>query len=208
LTLGTHAGTVLESWASERLLDLMDLNGGIRDLFLELEVGEHTLVEHTLGRAALEELVVRVLQALPVQPELVQAVLVDVVEHRDRASGDAAALLETVCGVALRVLFALHEVVVVGPAAGANEVGGRLQRGARGTHFGYLRHVRRQRRSVDTLVVLERGLSGHYGDPIGRMRFDGVHCQVMTHPRWDKPQWLCAAVKHRHSHVYASRVDI
>ena len=51
-----------------------------RDLLLQPQLVEHALVQRPLGRAALPQLLVVVLQARPVRAELVEAVRADVVQ--------------------------------------------------------------------------------------------------------------------------------
>lgn len=113
-----------------------------RDLLLEVQLGENTLVEQSLGLSAATELVVVLLQTLPVESELVKTALVDVLNDGDGTSGDSSALLETVDGArALGLFSAQHEVIVVGLALGANEVGCRQKRSGGSSNLDNVGHV-------------------------------------------------------------------
>lgn len=104
------------------------------DLLLQVELGEHTLVEQSLGLSAATQLVVVLLQTLPVESELVEAGLVDVLDDGDGTSGDSSALLQAVdLASALGLFSAQHKVIVVGLALGANEVGCRQEGGGGGS---------------------------------------------------------------------------
>lgn len=97
--------------------------GGAGDCLFELELVENTLAQQLFGRAAARELVVLLLEASPVQAELVEAVLVDVFKNGNSAAGDAAALFQAVdLAGAGGLLLAEHVVVVIWQAAGANVV--------------------------------------------------------------------------------------
>lgn len=139
----------------------MHLESSVGDLLLQLEVVEHALVERALGRAALVELVVAVLKALPVGAELVETMLVDVVKHRNSAPGDATTLLQAVSRVSAAVLLALHEVVIVGATASTDEVRSRLQRSAGGTDFGHSGRLAGGKLGIDRLDVFVCWFSRH-----------------------------------------------
>lgn len=139
----------------------MHLESSIGDLLLNAKLVEHALVERALGRTALVELVVSVLQALPVGAELVEALLVDVVKHGNSAPGDATTLLEAVSGVSAAVLLALHEVVVVGAAAGTDEVRSRHQRSTGSTNFRHSGLLARGKLGIDGLDVFVCWFSRH-----------------------------------------------
>lgn len=112
------------------------------DLLLQVEVGEDTLVKECLSLSAATELVVVLLQTLPVESELVETALVDVLNDGDGTSGDSSALLETVDGAgALGLFSAQHEVIVVRLALGANEVGCRQERSRGGSDLDNVGHV-------------------------------------------------------------------
>lgn len=123
------------------------------------QVVKDTLVELPFGLAALPQLVVVVVKALPVLAELLEAVLVDILDavsthvsriglcgrwvlvaqwdvHAGGTAGDAAALLQTLELALAGVLgLALHVVIVVGAAAGADEERGGEQRGRSGANL-------------------------------------------------------------------------
>lgn len=85
-----------------------------------------TLVELPLILAALPQLVVVVVKALPVLAELVEAVLVDVLDDAGGAPGDPSALLEALeLSLAGVLVLALHKVVIERAASGADEEGRR-----------------------------------------------------------------------------------
>jgi len=105
--------------------------------------------------------VVVVVEALPVLAELLEAVLVDVFDDARRAPGDPAALLEALeLALARVLLLALHEVVVVRPAAGADEEGRRHERRRGGANLLDRRDRVRQGSQIHEVLLIESGASG------------------------------------------------
>jgi hypothetical protein len=99
---------------------------------------KHAFVQTPLGRPTLPQLLVVVFKTLPVRPELVQAVRVDVGNDAGGTARDLAALSHAVqLAAALGLGLAGHVVIVEGAAAGTDEEGGREERCGRGTDFGH-----------------------------------------------------------------------
>lgn len=140
---------------------------------------EDTGVKSHLGPAALPELVVVVLETLPVGLELVKAVGVDVLDavmgqyllinsrvnckgniHASGTARHLPALLQAVdLPAAIGLGLALHEVVIEGLAAVSNEVSCTHQGCRCGTDLLHLGNVIGHRRGVhqDSLVEAVRG---------------------------------------------------
>lgn len=88
--------------------------------------------------------------------ELLQAALVDVVNHAGGASRDLPALLQTLCfALAIRQIFAVHEIIVVRFAACADEEGCREQRCRRGSNLWDLGDAVRKGSGVDEDLLVE-----------------------------------------------------
>jgi len=99
---------------------------------------KHTRVQRPLPPPTLPQLLVVVVQALPMRAELLQARLVHVIQHARGAAGDLATLAQAIClALAIGLGLALHVVVIVGFAAGADEEGGAEERGRGGADFGH-----------------------------------------------------------------------
>lgn len=147
------------------VLDLENLSSAVAwDLLLEAERLEHTVVEHGLGLSAVLELHVGVVETLEVQLELRLAVRVQVGDHGRRASGHAAALLETVDRpVGPVLLLALHEVVVVVLATVADVEGGREQRPGGGPDLRDVRDFRRERSVLQDNLGISLSVGGRGG---------------------------------------------
>lgn len=150
----------------DRLLEILlslevDMKGGIdtvRRHGITHQLLKNTLVERPLFWSALPQLLVVVLEALPVLAERLEAGLVDVVNDAPGAAGDAAALLEALeLALARVVVLALHVVVVVGLAAGADEEGSREQRGGAGANLLDLGNGLGQRGGVVQHLLVEAG---------------------------------------------------
>ena len=116
LSLGVSSNTleVINGRLDPRILleeDGLLIGTQTGDLLLQVEVGEDTLVKECLSLSAATELVVVLLQTLPVESELVETALVDVLNDGDGTSGDSSALLETVDGTgALRLFLSLIHI--------------------------------------------------------------------------------------------------
>jgi hypothetical protein len=181
---------------------------------------KNTAVQLHLGLAALPEPVIVVLQTLPVGIELLQAVCVDVLDpvppnqlatrsviqltqlapqlhasrrniHTSRTSRNFAPLLKTL-GLALpvRLVLALHVVIVERLASVPDEVRGTVQRRRRRSDLRYLGDALRERRRVvevllvepagETLDTCAAGSSGKEGqgwtDREDRLRLSARHC--------------------------------
>lgn len=148
----------------------------------------NTLVELPLGGAALPELVVVVVEALPVGAELLQAGLVDVVDDAPGAAGDAAALLQALKLALARVLrLALHVVIVVVAAAGADEEGGREEGGRRRAELLDLGDRVRKGGGVDEDLLVEAILIGKRKESLSISQPD-----IDSQDRNDERQMQCA----------------
>lgn len=126
-----------------------------RDIY---KVVEYAFAQLPLLLAALPHLVVVVVEALPVAAELVEAGLVDVVDDAGGAAGDAAALLQTLELALAGVLgLALHEVIVIGFAPGADEEGGGEERRGCGSDLLDGRDGVRERGGIVENLLVEAG---------------------------------------------------
>lgn len=84
----------------------------------------------------LPQLLIIILQTIPMPPELLQAVLINVLQHARGAAGHFPALAHAVeFAAAVGFGLAHHVVIVVGFAAGADEVGGAEEGGGGCTDF-------------------------------------------------------------------------
>lgn len=91
--------------------------------------------------------------------ELLQTALVDIINHAGSTSRDLPSLLQTL-GLALAVglVFAVHEVIVVGFAAGADEEGGGEQGSGGGADFRDLGDIVWEGSGVDEDLLVEAGV--------------------------------------------------
>lgn len=151
--LGGHLG-VSGGTSVDGVFLQVDLGLGAGDLLFQLQVVKHTLVEHFFQRPAVAETVVLLFETLVVQFELVEAVGVDVLEHRHRTPGDASPFLQALEGTAVVFVLAHHEVVVVRLAAGADEVGGTQQRRQGGADLLDVGDVQGHRGLFDVLPLV------------------------------------------------------
>ena len=90
--------------------------------------------------------------------KLLQTALVDVLNHTRRASRDFPTLLQTLClALAVGLVFAVHEVIVVGFAAGTDEEGGGEQGRGGGADFWDLGDAVGEGSGVDEDLLVEAG---------------------------------------------------
>lgn len=95
---------------------------------LQIQLLKYTLVHLPLFRPAVPELLVVVLQTLPVGAELLEAVFIDVLDDARCTPRDLAAFLHALqLSPAVCLGLAHHVVVIVGLASCANEEGGAEQ---------------------------------------------------------------------------------
>lgn len=77
----------------------MNLYCRIRNFLLEPDLGENAFVESSFSRATSIELMVVLLEALPMETELIDAVLIDILENRGCTASDPTAFLKAINGV-------------------------------------------------------------------------------------------------------------
>jgi hypothetical protein len=122
------------------------------------QVLKYTFVQLPFRSTTLPQLLVVVVQALPVCPEHVQAALIDILNHAGRTACDLATLLQAL-GLALAVGLRLaeHEVVIVGFAACTDEEAGGEKGSGRCADFLDLRDVVGERSGVNEDLLVETG---------------------------------------------------
>lgn len=121
-----------------------------------LQIIKNTLVQTPLELPTLPELLVVVIQALPVLSKLVYAALVDVFDYGSSATRDFPALFQAFdLAFAVGLIFTHHEVVIVRFAASANEIACGEQRCRRGTNLVDLGNVVGERIRIDEDVLVE-----------------------------------------------------
>merc|ERR1719487_2756969 len=144
---------------------LPQMDGGLvlrrtGDGLLQFQIVKHALVQRPLPPPTLPELLVVVVQALPVLAELVEAGLVDILEDAARTPRDLPSFSQTVhLALAIALVLAVHVVVIVRLAAGADEVAGAQQRGGGSTDLGDLGDVVGEGGGVDENLLVESRLS-------------------------------------------------
>lgn len=89
------------------------------------QVVKNTLIQPPLHLPALPQLVVVVVQTLPMLSEFVQATLVDICQHTRGTTGHLSTLLQALSlALAIGLGLADHEVIVEGFAARTDEEAG------------------------------------------------------------------------------------
>lgn len=122
----------------------------------DVQLLKHTLIQPPLQTSALPQLLVVVVQTLPVLPEFLQTILVDVVQHAGGTPRDLPSLLEAVClAIAVRLGLAVHEIVIVGFASCTNEEGCGEERRRGGPDFLDLGDRIGERSRVDEHLLVE-----------------------------------------------------
>jgi hypothetical protein len=117
---------------------------------------EDAAVQLLLGTTAVEKGLVVVLQAVDVSLELLHAVGVDVLDNTGSAAGNLATLLQAVeFTAAVRLVLALHVVIVESLAAGADGEGSASKECRCGTNFLDLGDVVGHRRGVHEELLVE-----------------------------------------------------
>lgn len=125
---------------------------------------KNTRIQAPLRSPALPKLLVVIVQALPVCPESIQTLAVDILYDARRTTRDLPSLLQTFClALAIGFGFAVHEIVIVGFASCADEESGGEERSGRGTDFWDFRNGVREWCGVNQHRLVESGLSGGHG---------------------------------------------
>jgi len=147
---------------------------------LKLQVVKNALVQLLLRATAVPHLVVVGVEAHPMVPELLQAVRVDILQHARGAPRDLPALPHALdLALAPSLVLALHVVVIVCPAARADEERGAQKRRGAGTDLLDRGYRVGQRRRVDDDAVVEDGFPArHCGCFSAAGRIEEMACTV------------------------------
>lgn len=144
---------------------------------------KNTRVQIPLRSPTLPKLLVVIIQALPVRPERVQALPVDILQHARRTARNLPSFLQTFrLALAVGLGFAVHEIIVVGFASCADEEGCGEERGGGGADLGDFGDGVGERSGVDEHLLVESGLSGGHGVGVScvwrRSGFNGCRGEV------------------------------
>lgn len=93
-----------------------------RDLLLKFQFVKYTGIEQLFRSPTVPQLLIVVVQTLPVFSELLEAVLIDVVKHTSSTPRNLPPLFHTLhLPLPVRLRLALHVVIIVGTAPRSNE---------------------------------------------------------------------------------------
>lgn len=136
-----------------------------RDDLFESQLLKNAVVQFHLRLPALEEVVVVVLQTLPVGVELFQAVGIDILDHTGSATRNLPTLLQTLhLPSSISVGLALHVIIIVGSASVPDKERRASQRCRSSPYLLHLGDVIGHRRCVnEDMLVKLRFSPGHLG---------------------------------------------
>lgn len=137
--------------------------GGAGDFLLQAQFVKDAAVKLLLGTTAVEKGLVVVLEAVDVSLELLHAVGVDILDNASSAAGNLTTLFQAVeLAAAVRLVLALHVIIVESLAAGADSEGRTSQECRCGTNLLDLWDMVGHRRGVHEELLVELGISlGH-----------------------------------------------